>query len=168
MTKLAATLTTFYDSNSAKYASKVARPTNTHIDVFGKTIELASIRKEKNELKKSFLCLNDMQHWKNNWDDHGADSPKKRAIHKAEKLIKILYKFIENFRYEWISPNITGSSSGEVVLEWWKNQKKITIYLSPAQIAYIKVYNENIDDMEDGKLTLDVDSIIQLWEWLAS
>jgi hypothetical protein len=168
MTTLAATLTTFYDSNSAKYASKAATPTYTHLDVFGKTIELASKIKEKNELKESFLCLNDMQHWKNNWDEHGADSPKKRAISKAENLIKTLYKFIENFRYEWISPNITGSSSGEVVLEWWKNQKKITIYLSSTQILYIKVCNENVDDMEDGTLTLDVDSISQLWEWLIS
>jgi hypothetical protein len=68
----------------------------------------------------------------------------------------------------WSSPHITLSETGEIVFEWWQNDKKITLYFGPNDPEYIKVWGTNMDtEMESGILTYGW-GLTALWLWLLS
>jgi hypothetical protein len=68
----------------------------------------------------------------------------------------------------WSSPHITLSEAGEIVFEWWQNDKKITLYFGDTEPEYIKVWGTNIHtEMESGILTYGW-GLTVLWLWLHS
>jgi len=68
----------------------------------------------------------------------------------------------------WSSPHITLSEAGEIVFEWWQNDKKITLYFGNNEPEYIKVWGTNIHtEMESGMLTYGW-GLTNLWLWLHS
>ncbi len=123
------------------------------------------IKIDRGKLKQVYAKLDDMKTWHANWDDYNANKPNAKAIKKAEQFIKELFEFTEQLQCAWLSPNITASSDGEVLLEWWGKEKDLTIYLSATEITYIKVKHDDIDNMEDGNLDLNKNIIGSLWEW---
>jgi hypothetical protein len=67
----------------------------------------------------------------------------------------------------WQHPNVTVSPEGEVVLEWWRGARKLTIYVAANGTSYLKVWGPNMhDEMEDGLLK-SLDTATHLWTWLA-
>ena len=68
----------------------------------------------------------------------------------------------------WEMPHITCSDQGEIVCEWWQNDKKITLYFGDNEPEYIKVWGTNIHtEMESGMLTSGW-GLTNLWLWLHS
>jgi hypothetical protein len=55
----------------------------------------------------------------------------------------------------------------EIVLEWWHQGKKITIYVEGEKAEYIKVWGPDMDsEMEEGQLN-DPQDMLNLWLWIA-
>jgi hypothetical protein len=68
----------------------------------------------------------------------------------------------------WEMPHITCSDQGEVVCEWWQNNRKITFYFGQGQPEFIKVWGTNIEtEMDSGVLT-DSWNLTSVWLWLHS
>jgi hypothetical protein len=68
----------------------------------------------------------------------------------------------------WIEPLINFSTQGEIVFEWWFQQKKLTVYIEAEGAEYIKVWGGDIDnEMEDGAAN-HIPTIENLWCWLLS
>jgi hypothetical protein len=68
----------------------------------------------------------------------------------------------------WQSPHITSTEQREIVCEWWRNDKKLTIYFGDENAEFIKVWGTDIDrDMESGELASEWD-IVAAWCWLQS
>ncbi len=68
----------------------------------------------------------------------------------------------------WSSPHITLSESGEVVFEWWHDNKKITLYFGDGHPEFIKVWGTNIvTDMDSGTISDDW-TVTSIWLWLYS
>ena len=69
----------------------------------------------------------------------------------------------------WIKPRISSDEYGDVTFEWWKNQKKLTVYVSSDTVEYVKV--EKVDssslEMDDGSIETSKDGSA-LWHWLIS
>lgn len=62
----------------------------------------------------------------------------------------------------WMRPLVTSSPWGDVVLEWWHDARKITVYLSSRGfIVVCKVSGPNIDT--DMSVTNDFNAA---WNWL--
>jgi hypothetical protein len=54
----------------------------------------------------------------------------------------------------WGRPHISSTEAGEVVFEWWHNNRKLTLYFGDDGAEYIEVWGTNIDDeMSSGLLT---------------
>ena len=68
----------------------------------------------------------------------------------------------------WTTPLITLSEAGEVVFEWWHNNKKITFYFGENQPEFIKVWGTDIDTEMDSGILTDSWSLTSLWLWLHS
>lgn len=64
------------------------------------------------------------------------------------------------------SPHMTCNRTGrgEVVLEWWNGERKLTVYIESEGMHYVKSWGADINtDMQDGDL--QPDALYPLIEW---
>ncbi|WP_133649649.1 hypothetical protein [Paraburkholderia flava] len=101
-----------------------------------------------------------------NWDGFGSDAPAAEAIGSAFQLIVEIYRQSASCVHaSWVNPHVSASESGEVVFEWWKRDRKLTVYVSAGRAEFLRVGGPNIDvDMEDGELVGA--QFVGLWFWL--
>lgn len=96
---------------------------------------------------------------------HDMPAPNQKTINTAKSLLRDLYCYSNSFG-AWSEPNVTVSTDGEIVFEWWHSDRKLTIYVTETGTEYIKVWGLDIfNEMEDG----DAQSSImrqELWSWL--
>ncbi len=100
------------------------------------------------------------------WDSHGSVSPNSLAIDAARQFIEDTYRQAHSVEVtEWQKPHISSSEDGEVVFEWWNGSRKLTIYVGPRELTYIKSWGPNVQsDMEDGEVSEN--GMPSLWGWL--
>jgi hypothetical protein len=68
----------------------------------------------------------------------------------------------------WRSPHMTSTEQGEIVCEWWRSDKKLTVYFGDDGAEFIKVWGTDIEkDMESGELASEWD-VVAAWCWLQS
>lgn len=66
----------------------------------------------------------------------------------------------------WVEPLVNVSSEGDVVLEWWHEHRKLTVYISPDGAEYVRVWGPDIhEDMDDGDAS-PATNFPKLWAWL--
>lgn len=67
----------------------------------------------------------------------------------------------------WRLPHITSTEAGEIVFEWWRGSRNLTLYFSDAGAEYIQVWGPDIDnEMISGPLSNW--SFSHAWLWLQS
>lgn len=112
--------------------------------------------------------LENLRAWGNNWDSLNSIAPKDDAINYAICAIGSFVERVAIAQKNWIAPHVSASPDGEVVLEWWNKDRKLTLYISTGIIEYIKVWGANIaSEMEDGTFSLsEEDHFEALWDWL--
>jgi hypothetical protein len=102
------------------------------------------------------------------WDGYDALAPKHEAIEYATRWIEWLYRDILDLPLDWVEPSVTASAEGEVVFEWWKDIKSLTIYIGNRGVEYLKAWGVDMDtEMEDGPAD-SRDIRRALWKWLMS
>ena len=66
----------------------------------------------------------------------------------------------------WTDPLVTRSPHGEVVLEWWHGENKLTTYLSGQTVEYVKVWGSDmVSEMSEGSIQGSADLVLHL-RWL--
>jgi len=67
---------------------------------------------------------------------------------------------------EFAVPHVTASQDDEVVLEWWRGERKLTVYVTSSAIEYVRVWGADMfDEMDDGEVTPGADPS-SIWRWL--
>jgi hypothetical protein len=104
--------------------------------------------------------------WPERWDGYDAPKPNPASVEHARSWAEDLYRDV---RAElWIKPHVTADEEGDVVFEWWKGRKKLTVYISPETTEYIKVNRlDTGPDMQDGSVQTPQERRV-LWNWLLS
>jgi hypothetical protein len=117
--------------------------------------------------------INALQSWPDEWDGYQM-APSSGSIKHALSWIKDLYEDVSTMLYKdasqmdkvWLDPFVVADAHGNVVFEWWKNRRKLTVYVSSTTVEYIKVWGPNIfSDMEDGEVEVSTERQA-LWRWL--
>jgi hypothetical protein len=104
--------------------------------------------------------------WSDGWDGYEAPSPNRDSIEHALWWAKELYRDVRDVL--WIEPLITADEEGDVVFEWWRGHKKLTVYISPDTAEYVKVERQETDTkMEDGSIET-ARKRREMWNWLRS
>lgn len=80
----------------------------------------------------------------------------------------------------WTEPHVTANNGyatgapqcGEVVFEWWKAERKLTVYIKPegpsGEVTYVQSWGPNIHtQMCGGEVTNDEQGAL-LWAWLTN
>lgn len=108
----------------------------------------------------------DLLWWPEGWDGYDAPKPNAASIRHAHPWVRDLYRDV---RAElWIKPHVSADEEGNVAFEWWKGQKKLTVYVSPGAVEYVKVERANSSlEMKDGSIEAPGDRLT-LWNWLRS
>lgn len=108
----------------------------------------------------------DLKDWREGWNGYNAAAPDPDAVRYASFWIGELYEDALATGKRWLEPHVIADAHGNVVLEWWEGRKKLTIYISPEIVEYVKVWGPDIfSDMEDGEVEGTEDHRT-LWRWL--
>ena len=68
--------------------------------------------------------------------------------------------------WAWQSPHVSVDADGEMLFEWWQNDRKLSLYFGAAAPEYIKVWGTHLDEeMESGSLPSSA-GFRALWDWL--
>ena len=100
-----------------------------------------------------------------NWDGNGSAAPNPLSVPKAAALAERLILLAGRQNFEWIDPRAGLDESGDVVLEWWRDDRKLTIYVQPDSVEYIKSWGPDIENQMESGL-LGETAFAKLWEWL--
>jgi hypothetical protein len=106
--------------------------------------------------------------WPEEWDGYQV-APSGDAVSRAQSWIKSLYEEVEDAptgSREWIAPLVVADAHRNVVFEWWEGQKKLTVYVTPIGVEYVKVWGPDIfSEMDDGDIK-GAEDRRTLWRWL--
>jgi hypothetical protein len=127
---------------------------------------------ERAQRKASLLAtlfrIRVVQDRKEGWNDYDALPPNRDAIVYAKSWLRALFQELEEANLIWLQPHVTSSAEGEIVLQWWNDPKRLTIYFSAHEATFIKSWGPDIEtEMEDGDAA-SATSRARLWEWLTS
>jgi hypothetical protein len=65
------------------------------------------------------------------------------------------------------TPNIGIGHNDELVLEWWKGRRKLSLYVGPNRTDFIKIWGPDVDtEMADGMVD-NGETLVGLFHWLA-
>lgn len=103
---------------------------------------------------------------KKNWDRRGSLPPTATSIAIARGWLPPLRDIAQSTGFAWRTPHMSVSESGEITFEWWRGERKITLYFGDHAPEYVKVWGPHIfDQMEAGNM-MSSDSFQPLWLWL--
>lgn len=104
---------------------------------------------------------------RDNWDGYGSLAPSERVLRHAKEVVALLQETILNSGVQWVDPHISANENGHVTLEWWNNEKSLTLFIrSEKQIEYLKAWGMDITfDMQDGEVS-PITSFIGHFHWL--
>jgi hypothetical protein len=80
---------------------------------------------------KTWTDLDALLSWQEGWNGYDAATPRHEAIGHAVGWIEELYEDTLTTGERWMAPN--------VVFEWWEAQRKLTVYIHPETVEYVKV-----------------------------
>jgi hypothetical protein len=106
--------------------------------------------------------------WPDGWNGYDASAPKYEAVQYAAHWIELFYMEVMDVNQGWLEPNVTASAEREIVFEWRKGIKGLTIYVGNQSAEYVTDWGADINtEMEDG--FANSPSIRRaLWKWLMS
>lgn len=101
-------------------------------------------------------------------DDYDAVAPNPDSIGHALRWIRDMHDDALKTGEEWLRPHVSTDEDGDVAFEWWRADKKLTIYIGPETAEYIKVERPvTTSDLIDGRAETPEDRRT-LWRWLTS
>ncbi|HVZ86058.1 MAG TPA: hypothetical protein VHG72_03770 [Polyangia bacterium] len=75
-------------------------------------------------------------------------------------------RLLEQLASEWSLPHVSSSPDGEIVLEWWRDPRKLTVYISDGGAEFIRSWGSSIrNDMAEGTAN-SVGEALTIWNWL--
>ncbi len=119
---------------------------------------------KRDKLYRRLVALSELPE---GWNGEGFAKPMLDAITRAIRWEMKLFKTATNAGVSLPAPHVSASAQGEVVLEWWREERKITIYIAPdGDVEYIRSWGVDIEnDMADGTANTGAEGLQQM-RWL--
>jgi hypothetical protein len=110
--------------------------------------------------------LNALRGLPEGWNGYDAAAPNSDAIEQAHRWIAAMYDDVDAIGGRWHNPHVAADEYGDVMFEWWNENKALTIYVSEDEARYIRGWGNNLEtDMDDGQATTS-ERRRKLWTWL--
>jgi hypothetical protein len=80
-------------------------------------------------------------------------TPTPRAVELATAWLNEVFDTATNLG-GWSRPHLSSTAAGEIVFEWWKDTRKLTLYFGDGGAEFIRVWGSDIEnEMNSGDLT---------------
>jgi hypothetical protein len=99
-----------------------------------------------------------------NWDGCGSDRPSEAACSRAVTEASAFVDVAFTADLGWQDPYVGSNESGEVSLEWWRGEKRLTIYVGSEDMHYVCSWGPDINNTMDAGL-LTPEGFLQKWRW---
>jgi hypothetical protein len=63
-------------------------------------------------------------------------------------------------------PRVSATPEGEVVLEWWSNSRKVSVYFGEATATMLRIWGPNITTEMSEEDPLVMETAVAAWKWL--
>ncbi len=100
--------------------------------------EKAAVARNWEELMDA---LNAVSVWPQNWDSHGSDAPQWKSVKNAKIWLLKIFELVCFYNLCWCLPAISADEYGNIVCEWWKDNKKLTLDFYESEVEYTKISN---------------------------
>ena len=120
-------------------------------------------------LQPAIERLGVLRSFKQNWDGCGALAASKHLISRSIDLLGNYYQIAVHTGFGWSNPVLNLNDDGNLVMEWWRGLKKLTIYVAAAEKpVFVRVWGDDIDtEMDDGTIG-SIEGFAVLWIFLNS
>lgn len=116
------------------------------------------------ELTSTCSRLDALIDYDDNWDTFGSCRPRHPAILHALTLLPRLFDATSGTG-GWDNPLVGADSEGNVTLEWWCDERYLTLTITDESVDFLRTWGEDTGrDMDDG--ALDFARFKELWGWL--
>jgi hypothetical protein len=100
------------------------------------------------------------------WNGYDVAAPKPQAIEYALSWIELMFGDVLSASMSWKEPHVAADEEGNVLFEWWNDDKMLSIYVSEKDVSYVSAWGADIiNEMEDGMIETFSDCI-KVWKWL--
>lgn len=87
---------------------------------------------------------------------------------QCKTIIYILKKFAQGSGLWWDEPLINTTEDNQIILEWWKDSKNLTLYIDGETVDYIKIWGADIDNQMQNGVVKSSSELNPLWKWLCA
>lgn len=101
---------------------------------------------------------------KQNWDGANSSRPNAESVANASARLPEIYRVVGGVG-SWEAPHVSASEEGEITFEWWRKDRKLTLYFSAVRMEVIKVWGEDIHDEMDAVSLNAVTDFAEVWSW---
>lgn len=99
-----------------------------------------------------------------NWDGRGSEGPSGSAILRAMDEVRVFIKMATASGYGWQQPLVGSNEWGEISFEWWRHDKKLTLYIGAEESNFVCCWGDSIDSMDAG--VFETNQFLAKWRWL--
>jgi hypothetical protein len=101
-----------------------------------------------------------------NWDGYGSVAPDPESVARAATIVEALVHQAAEVG-EWFDPLVGSDEFGHLSLEWWKGEKKLTLFVCLEATEYLSSWGHDTEDnMSSG--SLGEGQFVGLWRWLVT
>ena len=118
----------------------------------------------RNRITSSILRLRERGE---DWDTYGSAAANPASIHQAIDSIESFIVEAPKHGLNWLDPHVGLDESGNVVLEWWSGERRLTVYFTPDQPEFVCSWGPDIESQMDAG-ALGPGLFLLKWRWLST
>ncbi len=99
------------------------------------------------------------------WDGRGSAAAKAESVSRAMSIVDALMAQASIAGCPWKDPVVGLDEHGDVSMEWWNRERKVTLYIAPHCTEYLRSWGANMDNEMEIEV-LEKGVFEHLWGWL--
>ncbi|MCB0088168.1 MAG: hypothetical protein KDE54_09670 [Caldilineaceae bacterium] len=95
------------------------------------------------------------------------DDIAEQTVSIAQSFVAKFYGLVTDEGYRWVSPHITSEGDGDISLEWWRENKVLTIFISEGGLVEsLQTWGPHVWEDMDSIVNPSNAELISLWSWI--
>ncbi len=120
------------------------------------------------QIAETLKTIAALEHIDTDWDGTEGETPSPITIVTAQGMLTSLAALVAREHMPWIDPHISVTPFGDIIFEWWGEDKQLSIYISGDEAEYIQTWGEDDSvDQIDGDATSD-ETRWKFWSWFTA
>ncbi len=94
-----------------------------------------------------------------------ATPPTRETIAAARQWLTGLSRTVAQAHQPWLDPHVAATPDGDVLFEWWRAERKLSVYVADETAEYITTWKEAGEIRQDDGDAQSTEAQVHLWSW---